>query len=253
MRQVIMADLAICIIGGILLLFDIHPYRGSEPVEGLPIHAIKKQITMAKFKKGLLGKLSGTIGDVVLSSWKGTPYIRSKPTGNTSNTPAQQKQRSKLGLASAFAGHIRPVIKAGFKVNIEQRTERNSAVSYLMRRAIKTVNEEPRLDFPQVMVARVMLGRPLNPAAERTEEGIKFTWTFDEAQPSARADDGLIALAYMPANEQAYYEVGGESVRSDQSFTLPVPDSGEHPLECYLAFAAADGTDACDSVYLGQM
>lgn len=208
---------------------------------------------MAKFKDGLLGSLSGTLGNVVLSSWKGVPYIRSKPAGNNSNTPAQQKQRSKFGLASTFAGRIRPVINAGFKYNIEQRTEMNSAMSFLIRRSIKIVEEQPQLNFPLVMVARGTLGEPLNPAVERAEEGIKFTWTFDEAQPAARADDKLIALAYMPAYEQAYYEVGGAAVRSDESFILPVPGAEELSPELYLAFGSADGADACDSVYLGQM
>jgi hypothetical protein len=206
---------------------------------------------MAKFEKGFLGELSGKLGNVILSNWKGISYIRSRPAENTSNTPAQQRQRSKFGMISLFVNRIRPVINAGFKYDIQQRTELNSATSYLMRQAVKIEEGQPRLNFPLVMVARGELGTPLHPEAERTEEGITFTWTFDENQPGARADDGLIALAYMPAHEQAYYEVEGTAVRGDESFTLPIPATGRQPLECYLAFASADG--ACDSVYLGRM
>jgi hypothetical protein len=208
---------------------------------------------MAKFEKGFLGELSGKLGNIVLANWRGISYIRTRPAENTSNTPAQQKQRTKFTVVTSFVNGIHSVFKAGFKVNTERMTELNSAVSYLMKWAIKTVDGEPQLDFTRVMIARGMLREPLHPAAERTEEGITFTWTFDEAQPAARADDRLIALAYMPDSKQPFYEVGGAAVRGDESFTLPVSGAGEHPLECYLAFASADGEDACDSVYLGQV
>lgn len=206
---------------------------------------------MAKFENGILGKLSGKLGNVVLSSWKGIPYIRSMPAENTSNTPAQQKQRTKFSLVVAFVNSIHPVINAGFKYNTEQMTEMNSATSYLMKRSIKMDEKGlPRLHFPWVMVARGMLGEPLNAAAERTAESIKFTWTFDEAQPAARADDKIIVLAYIPAFEQAYERL---SEVTSHSLCRPVPGAGDQPLELYLAFAAADGNDACDSVYLGTV
>lgn len=208
---------------------------------------------MAKYEKGLLGEISGKLGNVVLSNWRGISYIRTKPAENTSNTPAQQKQRSKFTVVTSFVNRISSVVKAGFKVNTERMTEQNSATSYLMKWAIKMVDGQPELDYPQVMVARGMLGEPLDAAAERTEDSVTFTWRFDEEQPAARADDRMIALAYMPDNIQVYCDTDGAAVRGDESFTLPTPATGGHPLECYLAFASADGEDACDSVYLGRM
>lgn len=108
---------------------------------------------MAKSKDGFFGKLSGKIGNVVISSWKGIPYIKSKPAGNPSNTKAQQNQRSKFKLVIAYINDIKPVINAGFKWNTERMTEMNSATSYLMKNALKGEQSELEIDYPSVLVA----------------------------------------------------------------------------------------------------
>jgi hypothetical protein len=59
---------------------------------------------MARLKKGIIDQLSGTIGPIVHATWRGIPYIRTKPT--TSNrkrkkksSNAQAATRIKFGLA----------------------------------------------------------------------------------------------------------------------------------------------------------
>jgi hypothetical protein len=129
-----------------------------------------------------------------------------------------------------------------------------------MKRAVTMDDGQPQLDFPSVLMARGDLAGPLEPAAERTEEGIVFTWTYNKHQEGARGDDQVIALAYDTEAYIGYYRIGEGAVRADESFLLPVPDGGEQPpLETYLAFALAEEEenegkeDACDSVYLGKL
>lgn len=207
---------------------------------------------MAKWDKGLLGKLSGSIGNVVVSSWKGIPYIRSKPSGNPSNTPAQQKQRSKFGIVIKFVNQLKPVINRGFKYNTDSMTELNSATSYLMKHAVITDDKNLRLDFARVLVARGDLGPPLEPRAEKRRREIKLQWKYKEQQPAADPDDYLLAVAYDAKNERAFCEVATEVRRQDEQYSF-TPDGAPagQSLHVYIAFASADEKDASDSVYLG--
>lgn len=209
---------------------------------------------MAKSKDGFFGKLSGKIGDVVVSSWKGIPYVKRKTVRNTSNTRAQQNQRSKFGLIISFVNKVKPVINAGFKWNIDHMTELNSATSYNMKRAVKGEYPELEIDYPSVLVARGDLAAPSD--ARATDSGpnqITFSWTYNPEANADAEDKGLI-LAYCPDLEQAVYEVEEGPERKDEHFILHIPArfSG-YTMETYMAFISPDGEEASDSVYLGQV
>ena len=58
---------------------------------------------MAKIKKGILGGISGTVGNVVGGNWRGIDYIRSKPSSvRNPNTEAQRAQRMRFRLVMSF-------------------------------------------------------------------------------------------------------------------------------------------------------
>jgi len=124
--------------------------------------------------------LSGKIGNVVVSSWKGIPYIRSIPGKNTSNMPAQQNQRGRFKLVIGFVNSIKPVINAGFKRNTERRTEMNSATSYMMKRTVRGEYPDLQIHYPSVLVARGDLPGPQEATVKREEgTGLRFSWTYD--------------------------------------------------------------------------
>lgn len=208
---------------------------------------------MAKSKDGLLGKLSGKIGDVVISSWKGIPYIRSKPAKNTSNTKAQQIQRSKFGIAVKFIGRILPVINKGFKWNIEDKTERNAAISYVIKNAIEGEDLDLRINYAAVLIARGNLPAPQGASAKRADNTIVFRWDNENCTDSNRKTDRVIVLAYAPELKAGEWSIGAAS-RSEGKLELELsPEFSDAVLHCYLAFADIEGNDASDSVYLGEV
>jgi len=208
---------------------------------------------MAKSKDGFLGRLSGKIGNVVVSSWKGIPYIKSKPTSNPSNTKAQQNQRSKFKMVISFINDIKPVINAGFKFNTDRMTEMNSATSYIMKNAVKGEHPELEIDFPSLLVARGDLPGPQQAAVHREPKRVlRFSWKFDTELGIKRGNDYVLALAYHPERERGIWLVDGSVLRKEEQLELKLPDNWDiTKVEPYLAFAAADGSDASDSVYLG--
>lgn len=62
---------------------------------------------MSVLKQGILGGISGRIGNVVGSSWKGIPVIKSRPLSvSNPKTAPQVAQRTKMTNAVAFARAI---------------------------------------------------------------------------------------------------------------------------------------------------
>lgn len=209
---------------------------------------------MGKSGDGLLGKISGKLGNVVIAHWKGIPYIRSKPSGNPSNTKAQQNQRSKFGMVVKFVGHILPVINAGFKWNIDAMTERNAAISYLMKNAVKGEKPDLAIDYPRVQVARGGLPSPKEATVKCLEtNNLVFEWQQKSDRQTLRAEDRVLALAYCPDVKAGVWSIE-DKIRSDEQLKLEIPSNMcDKELHTYLAFADAKGDDASDSVYLGRL
>lgn len=66
---------------------------------------------MAVIKSGILGGLSGSIGNVTGSSWKGIAVLRTKPLSVANpNTPAQQAVRTPWALLTKLGSSITGVI-----------------------------------------------------------------------------------------------------------------------------------------------
>lgn len=210
---------------------------------------------MAKSDDGLFGKLSGKLGDIVFASWRGIPYIRSRPSGNPSNTKAQQNQRSKFGVVVKFVGSILPVINAGFKWRLDEMPERNAAISYLMKNGVRGKKPEIYIDYPRVKVARGSLPAPKEASADRVEERlVSVKWKYNPEAASVHKDDSVIALAYAPKLQKGVWKIGGSVARSDETVALELPETMvEEEVHTYLAFANTMGTDASDSVYLGSL
>lgn len=61
---------------------------------------------MAKIPSGILGAVSGRIGNIVGSSWKGINYIRSYVIPGNPNTVAQQTERNEFALIVKIAKNV---------------------------------------------------------------------------------------------------------------------------------------------------
>lgn len=206
---------------------------------------------MAKSKDGPFGKLSGKAGNLVFATWRGIPYIRTRPSKPVSNTPAQQTQRSKFGVVVSLVGDIYPVIKAGFK-RPEDLPARNAAISYLMKNATRGEKPNIWIDYSSVLVSRGNLPAPGEATAEWTADNdLVIRWQYNSELPKKRADDNVLALAYFPEKEHGIWSIDGSATRKDEEIILKLPEgASDLEMHLYLGFAAPDGNDASDSVYV---
>ena len=207
---------------------------------------------MGRLKNGIHGGVSGKVGDVILSSWKGIEYVRSRPAKyHDAKTKEQVKQRSRFSIIMDFLRTITPFLRIGFQSHTDDRmTAFNAAMSYNMKYAVKVEHREVVLDYRN---ARVSVG-PLSTASgahvEIVEDELQISW---EANPSrdARHDDIAMALVYNPVKCKAVYDLNAAK-RANMKAILPLQSNWKaDAIEVYLAFKTADGSEVSDSVHMG--
>jgi hypothetical protein len=201
---------------------------------------------MGKYNQGILGPFTGKVGSVVGSSWKGVNYIKSLPGPNSSNTEAQQKQRSRfksvVSLASSLLSSlIRPVWNlvsgkmTGYnlfvKTNMPAFDESGTLVNYS--------------DF-HASVGALPLPENLNIQNDAdVVSGVELSWKDDSVTGIGNADDKLHLLV-MTADR--VHILNTASVRSDESAEITLPVSAGD-IHVYAFFGTADGDKFSPDLY----
>lgn len=110
---------------------------------------------MEKVKQGIFGEVKSKVGNLVGCTWKGTPYMRARPSHMTNpQTEKQQSQRGKFMIAMDFLRPITPFIRYGYLEFTESQSAFNAAMSYLMKNAFTGSGESLALDYNKVLVTR---------------------------------------------------------------------------------------------------
>ena len=209
---------------------------------------------MGKINQGILGGLSGKVGNVIGGSWKGIDYLRIKPSRVANpRTTGQVNQRNKFTVTLEFLQAVKPFIKVGYKKLAIKKTEFNAAMSYILNNAIDGTAPNFVVDYQNASVSRGTLSEPLNASTDLTTAGqIEFSWDDNSAEGNANATDKAMLLAYNPLKKEsisllngAQRDVGAEII------TIPSSYSGDN-LELFMAFISEDETELSNSIYLGS-
>jgi hypothetical protein len=210
---------------------------------------------MGKINQGILGGVSGQVGNVIGGTWKGIDYLRIKPSSVANpRTEGQVDQRSKFSTVLRFLQPMTDFLRVGFKLYANRMTQFNAAMSYNLNNAITGAYPNFMIDYANALVTRGNLTGASNGAASSPSAGsVEVTWTDNSGSGSAQATDkALIALLNTTRSEAVFTTAG--PVRPDGTATIPVPSeySGED-VEVFLGFVSEDGTKVANSVYLGSV
>jgi len=117
---------------------------------------------------------------------------------------------------------------------------------------VRGENPDLWIDYPAVLVARGNLAAPQEVSAERLPDNdIVIKWSYNRRSDKKRARDKTLALAYFPEAQQGIWSIDDGVVRADEQIRLKLPDmAADKETHLYLAFAAVNGSDASDSVYV---
>ena len=209
---------------------------------------------MGKIAQGILGGLSGKVGNVIGGSWKGIDYLRIKPASVANpRTAGQVNQRNKFTVTLEFLQAVKPFIKQGYKKLAVKRTEFIAAMSYILNNAISGVEPNFEVFYPDALVSRGGLAAPINGAVDLTTPGeVSFTWDDNSTGGNAYETDKAMLLVYNPAKKEAVSILDGATRAAGSDIVaLPSVYAGDD-VELFMAFITVDGSQVSNSVYLGS-
>ena len=195
---------------------------------------------MGTIKKGILGGVSGTVGNVVGANWKGIDYLRVKPAGvSNPNTNLQSTQRLKFAAILRFLQPMTELIRIGFKAYAVKMSAFNAAFSYNFHQALTGEYPDFGIDYAKAMVSRGNLPGAVEAACASAEAGkVNFTWTNNAGGNIADDTDTALVVVYNQATQKAVYLLNA-GTRADEAaeVTVPADFSGE-TVHCYISFMA---------------
>ena len=209
---------------------------------------------MGKISQGILGGLSGKVGNVIGGNWKGIDYLRIKPSSvRNPRTEGQVNQRNRFSIALGYLQPNLGFIKLGYKSFATKKTEFNAAMSYVLNNAVSGTAPNFSIDYSLALLSRGNLSAPLNGATDLTAAGeVSFSWDDNSAEGNANADDKAMLLVYNPSKKESTYILDG-SDRSAGTQTVSIPSSyAGDTVELFMAFISADGSIVSNSIYLGS-
>lgn len=208
---------------------------------------------MAKLKSGILGGISGTVGNVVGGRWRGIDYIRSKPASvKNPNTEAQQQQRMRFKLIIQLLRKISPLVNIGLRNHSKSQTAMNRAMSLNIKEAIIGTFPDLEIDWEKLIFSQGNLATGKNVSADLSVSGTAtITWQNSQNGSNSSDADGAIVLLSNTDRDEVVYRLHGAS-RVDGQVDVDIPQewSGEN-IACYLSFRSETGKDVSDNQFLG--
>lgn len=209
---------------------------------------------MGKISQGILGGVSGKVGNVIGGSWKSINYLRVKPSSVANpRTEGQVNQRTKFTLVLEYLQPNKEFLKIGYKAFATKKSEFNAAMSYVLNNAVSGTAPNFTIDYSQALLSRGNLSTVLNPVMDTTTAGqVDFTWSDNSSDGNANTTDKAMLLVYNPAKKESSIVTSGLT-RSTGSGVVTIPDSyAGDTIEVFMAFVSEDGSQVSNSVYLGS-
>lgn len=216
---------------------------------------------MTKIRKGILGGVSGKIGNVIGGNWKGIDYLRSVPANVTnSNSPLQMAQRLKFAAVLRFVKPLKEVFRFGFSAYAVKMTAYNAGFAYNYANALSGDYPDYEIDYSRALLTKGSLPGVFN--SEITAQPgakLKITWHDNTGEVNAQITDFLFLVVYNPSKGQAIIRLN-VATRKDESVVADIPASyAGDTVQCFLGFTALNAAltgqtkDAVsDSSYAGS-
>ena len=206
---------------------------------------------MARLIQGILGGISGKIGNVVGSSWKGIAIIKSKPLSVANpRTSGQIAQREKMSAVVAFAKVIlASVIKPLWDRFAQQQSGYNAFVSENID-LFTEVLPNP-LGALVISKGKMTAVTPSGLSGNAATDIATVTYPTNLPDSLALATD--IAYVVIVTHGPDTITAGSNSATRATgtiSIQLPADTVDGVDAEVYLAFRRADGTVVSNTGYL---
>jgi Family of unknown function (DUF6266) len=204
---------------------------------------------MGVIKRGILGGFSGSVGNVVGSSWKGIATMKAKPLSVANpNTAGQIEQRSKLRNIVAFA----KLILVGIIKPLNDRfASGQSGYNLFVQRNISLFENELPSPAGDLVLSRggVTPMDITNFTANAATNQVTLTWANNTGDGNALATDiGVGVVINNTTNEVFPWEFIGARPDAPASLNLGNITAGDN-IDLYVSMKREDGTQVSNTVY----
>lgn len=206
---------------------------------------------MGKLLQGILGGISGSVGNVVGSSWKGIPVIKSKPLSVANpRTAGQVIQRSKMTNVVEFA---KPILSTTIKPLWDRFAQQQSGYNAFIKRNISLFQSPIPSPLSDLAISTGKMA-----ASDITSftfpEGTRLlsvTWRPDVGEGlKLHNDEAYVVVLNVTKNDvKGYANIGSRG--SGGASEIPVPSNwdAEDEFHIWLAFRREDGTVVSETSY----
>lgn len=192
---------------------------------------------MGKYDKGILGAISGKVGTVVGSKWKGIRYLRSlSGPRKVALSEAQIHQQARFGMGVKFLQPMHPVIKIGYRTQVKQQSPHNAALSDLLTSAIEGDYPDFRINYNRFRMAKGSMEPPRNANARFEDNEVIFTWEDNTGSGDASEDDGAMLMVCSEGLWPVYDVHNYTRADGIGRVIVDTANSGQ-TLYCFMAFA----------------
>lgn len=206
---------------------------------------------MARLPQGILGGVLGKVGNVVGSSWKGIPILKSRPLSVANpRTTKQVAQRTKMTNVVAFA---QPLLSAIIKPLNDRFAQQASGYNDFVSRNIalfENVVPTPAADL-RISVGKMAAVNPtlIDMVMDDPQVSVSFPSTLSDAFAS---QDDLAYVVVYNATQNNFGVSSGLTTRNDEGadVTMSSPVAINDKLHAWLAFRRSDGTVVSNTGHL---
>jgi hypothetical protein len=199
----------------------------------------------AVIKQGILGGLSGSLGSVTGSSWKGIAVLKAKPLSVANpKTALQVAQRDKMSWLVEF---FKSVLSTIVKPLNDRFAAKMSGFNLVVQQSMGAFDNSGVInDFAKLFITPSSKGEQeifINEPVADGDLNIVFDWTANLSGTQLNTDK-LYAVVYNET-QGTFVTSSGTKLRSAASATIVVPATFfvlADVIHVYAAFLKQDGT-----------
>jgi uncharacterized protein DUF6266 len=209
--------------------------------------------------RSILGDYTGKISTVVLSSYRGTPTMRSLPAPSSKAASSKQlRQRDIFKIVGEICRPVKDIIKIGYQLPKKSAmSPLNAAASYHMKNCIGGTAANPHFEFANFRLSKPMRKTQQAWNAKVSAEGgnmINVNWELNPyPQKCAQLNDKVIIVFYN-AKTHRFFSFRNACRRSDLAFSYTFNETCTgHDFFCYMFMVSADKKLVSETAYLGMV
>lgn len=211
---------------------------------------------MARLKDGLLGGLSGKIGDVIGYIRYGKAYVKMK-TLKPKKEPslAQLAEREKMRVVNRLINSMTEFVRIGFALEAADKTHsaNSAAKSYQMKNAVIGSYSSLEIDYPRVLLSKGLIDPPENVSVLVLSTGLQFSWELSQRTSVYHKRARVMLLVYAPEINKSFYSLSGARIiEKTDLLELPIAFKGQL-LHLYVVFHSDDRKQISNSTYAGTI